>query len=145
MVINISSSNRLSKISKNMVIRKVENLHGLDVRVLGSSTFVGFIIVTKEYKNFVAGYVGRCTHDEYKSGCLSRYSMDDFIAAEEPPEWDELRPGKGHCPTCGADDCTVVQDPNTRRWHVICHHQGCPHRYDKYPGMGYDRESQCYR
>lgn len=58
--------------------RKIINKNGLDIRLYGTSfdgATVGFMIVTKELKNDLKGWLSKCTYEEFKSGALEELSL----------------------------------------------------------------------
>ena len=78
-----------SKMPKKNCARKLSNDHGLEVYLLniGQVTpLVGFIVVTKELKYDYKGYLGRCTHEEFKAGALQELSWDFLNAPTKMPD-----------------------------------------------------------
>ena len=67
--------NRQLKFAKKKLYRDIPNDNGLQIKLYGCSTYVGFVVVTKELKNDVWGYLGRCTHEEFKNGALQQLSV----------------------------------------------------------------------
>lgn len=61
---------RKVKMPKQKLYKQVHNNNGLNIRLFGAQKLVGFFIITKELTNDYWGYMGVCTHEEYKSGAL---------------------------------------------------------------------------
>lgn len=77
------------KLPKSHCARQINNDHGLEVRLhnIGKATpLVGFIVVTEELKHDYKGYLGRCTHEEFKAGALQKLSWDFLNAPTKLPD-----------------------------------------------------------
>lgn len=77
------------KMPKKNCARQIDNDHGLEVRLIniGQVTpLVGFIVVTKELKYDYKGYLGRCTHEEYRTRALQKLNWDFLKAPAKMPD-----------------------------------------------------------
>ena len=61
---------RKVKMPKDKTYKQIPNDHGLNIRLFGASTLVGFFIITQELAHDYKGYMGTVTHEEYKAGVL---------------------------------------------------------------------------
>ena len=74
------------KLPKHQLTRRVDNEHGLEVRVRHTDTpMITFLVVTKELKHDYKGYFGRCSYAEYMYGALTRLDWSFLEAPEQLP------------------------------------------------------------
>lgn len=67
---HINTQRQFKYPQKQLYTRKGCQNPKLDIRLVGSLKLVGFLIVTREDSEFAWGYLGTCTHDEYKANIL---------------------------------------------------------------------------
>lgn len=83
------------KVPKEKIYKLIHNEHSYDVGLYGAANRVGFYVILKELKHDYKGYIGACTHEEYKAGFLATKDLVNEHWVETCDNCDHM-----HCEGC---------------------------------------------